>query len=68
MYLARDAISEKIKKNFNYFGRLCLYENLPIRSGGGWYSQKGKFIQLDDKLFQDLTWECEPLEVNITPH
>ena len=49
-------------------GMLFAYFNKPIRDTvwKEWDSDEDS-LSIDDSLFQDLTWEDEPLEVMLTP-
>ena len=44
---------------------LCLYEEYPAR-GNKYWEVLGDFWQLPPHLFPSLTWEDEPIEVEIT--
>lgn len=47
-------------------GELALFEDLPIRYNDEWIPSDENMncsLLLDDRLFPDLTWEHEPIEV-----
>ena len=52
-------------------GELALFEKKPHRCNHprweveSWYSLSGNFIDLDPKLFPYLTWNDEPIEVEL---
>lgn len=48
-------------------GKLCLYETKPERDYDVKTWQSGRFCQMPKHLFPDLTWEDEPIEVEIRP-
>lgn len=46
-------------------GDLYVYRNEPYRSGDCWFSH-GDCSAIDSTRFRDVTWESEPLAVNIS--
>lgn len=58
-WIARDSMS---------FGSdLFLYSgDKPQRGDVAWITTIGDFIALDKELYPEITWECEPVEVEVT--
>lgn len=48
-------------------GSLFVYEKKPCRCHDLKTWQSGRFCQMPNHLFPDLTWEDEPIEVEIRP-
>lgn len=51
-------------------GDLYLYRNKPSREGlqppeKGFWAASGQYSALDDQLFPSVTWDSDPLEVDI---
>lgn len=44
---------------------LYLYDSMPTRGINMWNDHGSLLTHLDDNLFPDLTWESEPIEVEI---
>ena len=49
----------------DFEGELLAFYKKPERKLRYWVSDR--YIEIDDSLFPDLTWEDEPLEVVLTP-
>lgn len=53
-------------------GRLCLYQNEPEREAsdfsprGYWTDRTNQYIDFPPNLFPDITWDSDPIEVEIT--
>lgn len=50
-------------------GQLCLFQDeKPIKEKKYWMSNGsiGKWMYIDSKTFHELTWEDEPIEVELT--
>ena len=47
-------------------GLLCMHEQEPHRAGNVWKND-GNVYPLNIMLYEDLTWQSEPLKVKIEP-
>jgi hypothetical protein len=58
MYIARDKNNE-----------LYLFDDMPGRGSECWWSPSGldgSYLRLDKKLYPEVTWDSEPLQVEIS--
>lgn len=58
-WIARDSMPFE-SDLFLYFGEI------PERKDFAWISTNGDFVPLDKEMYPEITWECEPVEVEVT--
>ena len=58
-WIARDSKSAE-NELFLYFG------SIPVRGNVTWITTNGDYVELDRELYPEITWECEPVEVEVT--
>ncbi|HJV36921.1 hypothetical protein [Geomonas sp.] len=59
MYLARDKNND-----------LYLFDKLPIKGSECWWAESGvdgTYLRLDKALYPQVTWDSDPLPVELTP-
>lgn len=59
MYITRDKNND-----------LYLFNELPSRGNECWWAPSGvdgTYLRLEKKLYPEVTWDSEPLKVEITP-
>ena len=54
-----------IARNKN--GKLCLYNEKPIKLAQGFWKNIDKSFELDENLFPEITWDKGAVEVDIIP-
>jgi len=58
MFLARDKNNE-----------LYLFDKRPVRGNECWWAESGvdgTYLRLDSKLFPEVTWDGDPMQVYLT--
>jgi hypothetical protein len=58
-WIARDSKSAE-SDLFLYFG------SIPVRGNVSWITTGGDYVALDSEMYPEITWECEPVEVEVT--